>query len=206
MTIEQFQKVYRLSEEKGLDEMDKAVQMVCVFTGNTVRQVEAMSMRKFDKLCARIAKYFELEYTNPPKVLRSGRRLYYVNYNAAETAGRYVEGAEFGKDLIYNMHKILASCVQPMTWYGKIKPYDATKHSRYADDMKRVKFADAYSAGVFFYVLFRELMRTSHPYLVQQAIVKGATEAEAMKSLKDLQSVLDGLAQPKGSQMLSGLN
>ena len=37
MTIEQFQKVYRLSEEKGLDEMDKAVQMVCVFTGNAVK-------------------------------------------------------------------------------------------------------------------------------------------------------------------------
>jgi hypothetical protein len=132
--------------------------------------------------------------------------MYYVNYNAAETAGRYVEGVEFGKDLIGNMDKILASCVQPMTWYGKVKDYDPKKHKQYAADMRNVSFEDAYSVAVFFYHLFRELMRASQPYMMQEAILKGATQEEVSQSLKDLQRTLDGLVQPSRSQNLSGAN
>jgi len=206
MTVEQFQKCYRISETQGLDDIDRAVQMVCVFTGKTVLQVERMSMRRFDNLCGKVAKHFDLKTKNPAKFLRSGTRMYYVNYNAAETAGRYVEGVEFGKDLIGNMDKILASCVHPMTWYGKVKDYDPKKHKQYAADMKKVSFEDAYSVAVFFYHLFRELMRASQPYMMQEAILKGATQEEVSQSLKDLQRTLDGLVLPSRSQNLSGAN
>ena len=84
-------------------------------------------MRKFDKLCARILNTLNWNTLTRQRFLGQAGGCITSTTMRLKRRGRYVEGAEFGKDLIYNMHKILASCVQPMTWYGKIKPYDATK-------------------------------------------------------------------------------
>lgn len=207
MTVKQFQEIYLLRENsEGMSDIEITSRAVAIYKGIDYEDIDRMKLKEFNKSCAEINRNLELDFTGLPKYLRVGTRFYWINYKASETAGRYVEGAEFGKDMILNLHKILASCVQPMTWYGKIKPFKAEDHAKYADDMRKVSFDEAYSVGVFFYHLFRELMRASQPYMVQEAVLKGANREEVMQSLKDLQRSLDGLPQPSKLQNTNGLN
>jgi len=42
---------------------------------------------------------------------------YWINYDIAKLdAGRYVETATFGVDLLDNLHKLMATMVVPMKW------------------------------------------------------------------------------------------
>lgn len=206
MTVLQFQMLYGISE-LDLPEFEKATEMVKVMTGLTDKKIERMSMRRFNRICSKVSNAFKLEHGKPARYLRSGKRLYKVHLEIRNmNAARYVEGVEYGKDIIMNLHKILATMVQPCTWYGKLLPYDASKHEQYADDMLNVDFLKAYSCGVFFCSLFSELMRVSQPYMIQQLKSKGLTELKATKHIEDLQSVLDGLAASRQWQNMKGLN
>lgn len=206
MTVEQFQQVYEVSEFE-INEWDKAIQMCMVFTGKTEAQVEAMNVWKFNRICKKINKAFKFEEKKIPKTVRVGARFYKINLNVTEMKARkYVEGIEFGKQMIKDLHKVMASIVEPCTWYGKPLGYDATKHEQYADDMLKIDFNVAFSCGVFFCKLFAASMKVSRPYLTQELMNKGITEIQAVKDLTDLQSVLDGLARASRLQNTKGLN
>jgi uncharacterized protein YlzI (FlbEa/FlbD family) len=207
MTIGQFQEIYLLKENaEGMDDLEITCHAVAIMQGKKYEDVVKMSVANFNKACAKINRYFELNFDHLPKVLRVNGRNYWVNYKASETAGRYIEGVEFGKDIILNLHKILATCVQPISWYGKIKAYNPNDHAKYAEDMRQVKFEYAYAIGVFFYRLFNESMKAIQPYMVQEAVLKGLTKEEVQASLNDLFKCLDGLQPPSKLQTTSALN
>lgn len=206
MTVEQFQQVYTVSEFQ-LNEWDKAIQMVMVMTGKTEQQVEAMPVHKFNRMCRKINKAFRFEEKKIPKTIRIGTRFYKVNLNVSDMKARkYVEGVEFGKDTIKNLHKIMATVIEPCNWYGKPLGYNAEKHEQYANDMLKMDFNVAFSTAVFFCKLFAASMKVSRPYLTQELMSKGVTEIQAVKDLTDLQSVLDGLARANRLQNTKGLN
>lgn len=206
MTVEQFQQVHVVSEF-DLPEWDKAIQMVMVMTGKTESQVEAMSVRKFNRMCRKINNAFRFEEKKIPKTIRIGAKFYKVNLMVSDMKARkYVEGVEFGKQTIPNLHKIMATVVEPCTWYGKPLGYDAAKHEQYATDMLKMDFNVAFSTAVFFCKLFAASMKASRPYLTQELMSKGVTEIQAVKDLTDLQSVLDGLARANRLQNTKGLN
>jgi len=107
MTVEQFQQVYEVSEFE-INEWDKAIQMCMVFTGKTEAQVEAMNVWKFNRICKKINKAFKFEEKKIPKTVRVGARFYKINLNVTEMKARkYVEGIEFGKQMIKDLHKYL---------------------------------------------------------------------------------------------------
>jgi len=206
MTVEQFQQVYTVSEFQ-LNEWDKAIQMVMVMTGKTEQQVEAMPVHKFNRMCRKINKAFRFEEKKIPKTIRIGTRFYKVNLNVSDMKARkYVEGVEFGKDTIKNLHKIMATVIEPCNWYGKPLGYNAEKHEQYANDMLKMDFNVAFSTAVFFCKLFAASMKVSRPYLTQELMSKGVTEIQAVKDLTDLQSVLDGLVRANRLQNTKGLN
>jgi hypothetical protein len=203
ITIQKFQELAAISS-MPLDETDRAIKLVQVMTGKTVQQVEDMPIGKFNELCAKIAKVFDLSNGKPVNTIKVGKKYYHINHSIDKmTAGRYVEVATFSSDVIGNLHKIMASIVQPKTWYGKILPYDSTKHEEYADDMLQADFSAAYHSAVFFYVLFRESIKNLQGYFLAAAMEAGKTEQEATKTLTDLQSVLGGFTLPRWCENLS---
>ena len=197
ITIQKFQELAAMSN-LPMDETERAIKLVQVMTGKTTKQVEDMPIGAFNELCAKIAKVFDLTDGEPVSTIKVGKHWYHINHSIDKmSAGRYVEVATFSSDVIGNLHKIMGSIVQPKTWYGKILPYDSTKHEQYADDMLQADFSAAYHSAVFFYVLFKESIKNLQGYFLMEAMKAGQEEKAAHKTLTDLTNVLDGFILPK---------
>lgn len=206
MTIKQFQELWYITQSTDLD-IDKSVKMVGVVTGMTPEQVDNMPMAKFNKLCTKIQKHFEIFNRNllkgtPKKFIRAGGRVYQLHYKIDRqpiNAGRYIEVISFGKDVINNLHKIMASIATPVNWRGK--PYKRD-HADIAADMESANFEAAYQAAVFFYTLYSVSMTLIQPYLIKELTKKGMIQQEAKVTLSSSLTFLDGFTMPRWSQNL----
>src|SRR5690606_6704168 len=104
MTIQQFQELYYIAQSTDFD-LDKSIKMVGAVTGKTPEQVELMPIDKFNKLCSKVTKEFEvldkrLYKTKPKSLVLASGRLYKINYEINKppiNAGKYVEVITFGK-------------------------------------------------------------------------------------------------------------
>lgn len=208
MTILQFQELYYIGQSKDMD-MDKSIKMVGVVTGLTPDQVDKIPMAKFNKICAKISDSFsvfdqKLLNTTPVKFVRSNGRTYRLHYRIDRypiNAGRYVEVIEFGKDVVNNLHKIMASIAEPVKWSWRKMDFVPYKrdHSDISTDMEGVYFKAAYHAAVFFYTHYQVSMILIRPYLVKELMKKGIQKEEAVRTLTNLSTILDGFIMPKWS-------
>lgn len=206
LTIKQFQELYYIAQT-GDEDVDKSIKMVGVITGLTPTEVEKMKMHKFNKLCAYISKQFELlgkkfNETQPKKVVSVKGRKYRMHYDVARfphNAGKYVEALTFGKDVINNLHFIMATMAEPIDWRGR--PYKR-EHEDIANDMEHLSFEVAYHAAVFFYTLYTVSMKVTQPYLVAEAVKKGANKEQTEALMNSSLQILDGLSIPKWYQNL----
>jgi hypothetical protein len=208
LSIKQFQELYFIAKSNDED-IDKSIKMVGVVTGLIPEKVEQMNMLKFNKLCGEITKKFEL-LTNkmmkgkPTKFVHSNGRTYRLHYQIDKkpmNAGKYVEAITFGKDVVENLHKLLATMAEPVKWdWRKFKWVKVEMdHEDIANDMENIDFEVAYHAAVFFYLLYRMSIQVSLPYLVREAKKKGVPEDTTRQLLNDSMSILDGLPMPKWS-------
>lgn len=202
MTVKQVQELYYIATSQD-DDLDKSIKMVAAYTGRTPAQVEAMGINRFNRLCKTISLTFELigrqQFKGKPRkyIYRAGR-LYRLNYDVKQlAAGQYVEGLTFGKDVINNLHKLLATMAQPINWRGKVYELD---HETKARDMEGVDFGVAYHAAVFFFLYYEASMKATQPYLIRKAVKGGMRQEEAEQSLTALWTLLAGLPMPKWSQ------
>lgn len=202
ITVKQFQELYFISE-KWENDIDKSIKLVGCITGKTPEEVEAMKVGPFNKLCAKIQKQFELlardwMKSKPRKYVRIGKRLYRLNYDISKMkAGQYIDGMGFSKELVQNLHIIMATMAEPISWRGKV--YER-KHEDIAADMERMDFEVAYHAAVFFYLLFQQSMVVTRPYLVRQLTRKGIAKETAEILLSYSSQISDGLPMPRWSQ------
>ena len=203
MTVKTIQELYYITNsETGID---KNIKMVGVVTGKTPQEVEAMQMDKFNKVCRQIGKHFDLlgrRYFDgkPKKYIHCNGRTYRIEYDITKmNAGQYVEAATFGKDLVGNMDKILATMATPVKrkWF-KVVDYERDHRDR-AADLEHADFEAAYHVAVFFYTLYRVSMEVTQPYLVQQMVQKGVKKKTAETILTHSLRTLDGYLMPKWS-------
>ena len=202
MTIKQFQELYYVATSTDMD-LDKSIKMVGIVTKKTPEQVEAMSMIRFNLLCAKVHKEFkifekDLMKSKPKKIVRVGKRFYKINYDVTKCkASSYVEVATFSTYITQNLHKIMASIVTPV----KFKWGKWVEHEDLSIELEQMDFEAAYHAAVFFYTLFNVSMQVIQPYLVNEIVkTKKMTKAEAEATLMNSQSILDGFTMPRWSQ------
>lgn len=169
VTVGQFQDLYKVSESP-LEPEEKVFQYVKILTEMDDRQVDKLSVTKFNKIAKQAAKSLNgfmdvVDSGKPAKFIRVNGTTYQLHYDITRMdAGRYVEGVTFSSDPIGNLHKLLASMAVPMRWTWKglrAQPYDADRHEKVAADMLQADFRVAYHAAVFFYALLKELMSSS---------------------------------------------
>jgi hypothetical protein len=204
MTIKQFQELYFITQSKEID-IDKSIKLVGVINKMTPDKVELMSVKRFNKECRKVNRHFEIFNKNmlnttPKKFIWVNGRCYRIIYEASKAnAGRYVEVMTFGKDIINNLHKVMASIVEPVNWRGK--PYER-RHESIALDMEDVDFKAAYHAAVFFYTHYSVSMQLIQPYLIQELTAKGMSREKAQETLNGFTQTLDGFTMPEWSQNL----
>jgi hypothetical protein len=163
MTVEQFQRLTRIYE-LDLPEEDKARMYVKSLANLTDGEINKMHVSKFNKIGAKVQKAFEvkgydLQNGKPRKYFMVNGRFYRFNYDLKKppnNAARYMEVATYATDIIGNLHLILASMVTPIKWFRSVKP-KAWQHEHIANEMKKLDFAVAYHAAVFFLESFQEI-------------------------------------------------
>lgn len=198
INVETFQKLYAVSL-MDTDEVEKSAQYVQILTGKTDEQVNRMKVAKFNKLCGRINKAFEMVGKNlqsgqPKSYVWANGRIYKLNYDI-KLAGKYVETATFATDTIGNLHLLMATIAEPvrLTWKGfKI---GKREHHEIAHDMLKLDMGHAYQAAVFFYLVFRESLAASMTYF-------GEGETEAKELVRNFIKSLDGFTTPNWSANL----
>lgn len=208
LSIKQFQDVTKISESE-LSELDKSILIVKTLTNKTDFEIDRMSAKKFNAIC-RIVKdlldsyVVKVENEKPKKFIRVNGTTYMLHYDITRmVAGKYVEAVTFQQDMIGNLHKLLATMAVPMKWTWKgirAKPYDATEHSKIADEMLDADFSVAYHACVFFSGVLIQSIKSLNIY-------GSMPEMEGMESLENrLLNYLDGSITANWYRNLKTLN
>src|SRR5690349_9474879 len=156
LTVGQFLDLYRLSINTELDEMGRLERAICIIYDLTERQVEEMLVTDFTQKAKHAAQFLTNKIPGKPvKKIKVGRNVYRITYDPTKLRHRqYVEVLTFGEKPIENMHLVMASVVQPVTWYGRAKRNEAEQHIEIANDMLKARVMDVYHTCVFFCKLY----------------------------------------------------
>lgn len=201
ITVQQFQDVYRLSENKNLDDMQRLEKVIAILFDKTEKQVEEMTIAEFtdySKQCAFMLNTREIP-GKPVKYIKINGRRYFIEHHPKKLMAKmrhrqYVESIHFSDDMIGNIHYLMASLVQPVKWLFIKKKNTANKHEAIASDMLHARFIDVYHTSVFFCKLYRGSIAAIKDYLKDE-MTKMNMNTEAMIVQQALQNVMDGFSQ-----------
>ena len=206
MTIKMFQDLFTISQAE-MEEIDKSILLVQAYTGKSEFEINKMSVKKFNRLCVKIKNAFDqmgkkMTEGKPKNLIKANGKWYWLNFEINEmTAGRYVETATFGSDIVGNLHKLMATMCTPMKWSWKglvFDKYKAENHSKYSEDMLQADFNHCYQACVFFYALFNESMKA-----FQYSLEGDQTEKQMLNLLQtSFNGLMDGSTMPSWYQNL----
>jgi hypothetical protein len=195
LTIDKFQKLQSIATLED-DELQKAIKLVQVLLNKTEKEIDAMPLKKFSKLCQKLQKAFDLKViqetnTEPKNLISANGKVYSLNFEIKPpfNTGRYIEVLTFSKgDPIMNMHNILASICTPMVWsWRKLNfvktEYDVLKHEDYANDLKEADFRHGYHAMVFFCKVLVISTNNTSDYL-EREIAKWLKEKKRVQQWK----------------------
>lgn len=206
ISVQQFLDVYRLSLIPDIDDITRLERAVCILFDKTEKQVDEMRMGDFNALSAQVA--FVLTEEVPGKAhrfIKANGKKYRVTYSPSKLRHRqYVEVGTFGEKPIDNMHLVLASIVEPVTWYGKKLPNKAADHESIANDLLQARVVDVYHSAVFFCKLYVNLISNIRGYLEQQLVIqkKAPTPEIASQMITALINAMVGFIPPKNFRIL----
>lgn len=179
LTIGQFIRCKTISDFET-DVLDKSIKMLAIVSNKTFDEIESMPMQE---LTDALRQFNEIEkLTDSTKVRMKfkvkGRRFECIWQTQKLGANQYIDATSFcknEKEIVNNLHNILASICVERTWYGKKLKYNPEQHKENADLFyNHMKITDAYPIMLFFCKYFKELHDNILTYL----------EEEAMKSMK----------------------
>lgn len=196
--------LHKLSQLE-IDDIEKSEKAISIIYGLTERQVGDLPVSKFKDLSTKAASFLMAEIPGKPKkTIKVGKNKYRIVYDPTKLRQRqYVEILHFGSNPIENMHLIMASIVQPVTWFG-VRKNKAEDHEKLAEDLLQAKVCDLYHACVFFCKLFKSLMEASKAFLTQEMIKTGKISKKAAEQLLTVSiNALDGFTQPQKWQSMN---
>lgn len=171
LTVAQFQELTAIDPDMGA--LRKKVNTVCIVDGVEQSAVEGWTI---DQLNARAAKIDEecgaLSMLPAKRVVRIGTKRYRMEWFIDQmSAGQMMELLNYqltsDREVVANLHLLLASLTREMTWYGKTLAYDGGKHADRAEAMKKAKMADVWGFACFFLRHSEPLLKIMQTYFVE---------------------------------------
>ena len=193
ITIGQFLKCKTIADLEP-DLINRNIKLLAELSGKTFDEVESMPI---EQLTDALKDFNKFELLNPnAKVKMSfkvkGRRFKCVWQTQKLTAAQYIDATSFCKDeknIVANIHNILASICVEKNWYGKVKKYDGANHKEVADLFySHLKIDVAYPIMLFFCRYFKELGDNILTYL----------ESEANKAMEKAKPIADKILKQSG--------
>lgn len=184
---------------KDLEELDLAVKASAICMNMTENEIDSLGVQELNGILSRI-KFIHTELKGEPqKFIKVKGRRYKCVYDVRKIpAARYIETKHFGEDVNANLHKIAACMVIPMkrTLFGWVEAkYDASKHEDYAQDMLEAPVTAVVGSVVFFYQVYKNWIRASKDYLMQEMMTKKMTKYQAEATYQILCDTMDGFTK-----------
>lgn len=208
ITVWQWQQIElaRKNKKSNETELDLDVKILCILKDYTESQVDSFSIKRLkDELLDIEFIHTQLPQPKAVDVIKANGKKYRCIFDIRNLpTARYLESKYFANDIVFNLHRIAASMVNPLkfTWKGfKVCSYDASKHEDYANDLLEAKFVNAYGSVVFFCLLLKNLMENSKDYLMKEMQMT-MTEKQIDKLITDLLKSLDGYTKQPLSQSM----
>lgn len=155
LTIKQFLNCKRIADLEQ-DPLNRNIRLLAEVSGMTIDEVEALPIEVLKKRLKELSDINTLVEGSKVNmnIKVKGERFRIVWQLNKLTAAQYIEVCEWTKDsenIIYNIHKILASLAIRRTWYGKLMKRDASEH-KYISDLfyNHMKIGQAYPIMLFF--------------------------------------------------------
>lgn len=196
ITIGQFLKCKTIADLEP-DLINRNIKLLAELSGKTFDEIESMPI---EQLTAALKDFNKFELLNPNAKVRmdfkvNGRRFKCIWQTQKLTAAQYIDATSFCKDeknIVGNIHNILASICVEKTWYGRVKKYDGLNHKEVADLFyNHLKIDVAYPIMLFFCKYFKELGDNILIYL----------EQEAMNQVKITKPILDKVLKANGGSL-----
>ena len=169
LSVKNFQELYK-AIGVDLPIKEKSDLLVQIYTGKDEKQLAKLPKWKYELICKRITAAFtafndQLNNAKPIETVKVNGNWYRLNLDirkADRQTGRYVEVSAYSKDLVNNLHNILASMAVPMrvTWKG-LRPKEGVEHEAIAKDMLDLDFITAFQSALFFWAVFDRLTSSS---------------------------------------------
>lgn len=204
ITVGMFLDIHKISTNKDLDDMERLEKTVCTVFDKTEKQVDDMPMDEFTRLSKQVA--FVLDSDIPGKAVRTikvnGKR-FKITYDPTKLRHRqYVELIHFGDKPVENMHYIMASIVQPVTWFGKKLKNMSEDHEWISAAMLNARVIDVYHSCVFFCNLYINLITSIKGSLIKEMMSKGKSQTEASELISISINAMAGFIPPKSLRIL----
>ena len=193
ITIGQFLKCKTIADLEP-DLINRNIKLLAELSGKTFDEVESMPI---EQLTAALKDFNKFELLNPNAKVKmdfkvKGRRFKCIWQTQKLTAAQYIDATSFCKDeknIVANIHNILASICVEKNWYGKVKKYDGANHKEVADLFySHLKIDVAYPIMLFFCRYFKELGDNILTYL----------ESEANKAMEKAKPIADKILKQSG--------
>jgi len=173
LTIGQFIQCKTISDFET-DILDKSIKMLAIVTNKTFDEIESMPI---EELTNALKEFNDIEKLTSDTKLKlkfrvKWRRFECIWQTQKMGANQYIDATSFcksEKDIVNNIHNIMASICVERTWYGKKLKYNPDKHKEIADLFyKHMKITQSYPIMLFFCKYFKELADNIQTYLEEE--------------------------------------
>lgn len=160
LTIGQYQRILGLLDGVVTEDatLDAEEQLLVEIAGYDHEELQKMSLSDFSRLFDKEFGFLssEMPPEKPVKVVWCGHRAYNINFDVTKiTKGEYDEVVAFSKNGVnHTLHQFMASITKPVWFWPGYKD-----HAKRSEDMKNTKFLHAYYASVFFWAVYKNLLK-----------------------------------------------
>lgn len=199
ITVGQFIELNQLSDNKELDDFDKAEYAIAIIYGIARQQVQSMQLKEFNALAKSCKNLMDSKIEgNPKKIIKGTNHKYFIEYDPHKlTQRQFVEIQFFSSNMMDNIHLILASIVNKIGKFGKKLQNKSEDHSDIANDLLGVPISDIYNSCVFFCKLYLNSLVHIRGYLIHKMMKEGATKEQAQALINSSINVTAGSITPK---------
>lgn len=195
ITVKQFQQIHAVLQNTEVDLMDKQQQVVSIVYSLTPDQIDNLQLLDYKHKVLNTAFLLTAQEV-PVRAVKSfkikGRR-FKINYDVSKLKARqYIEVSAYSENPIVNLHRLMASVLQPVTWWGKVKENNVKDHAALSEAVLESKFIYAYNAALFFCELYKRSIAALSPCFKAEMMEKGIAENQAHQVLMLLQQSMVG--------------
>lgn len=159
ITVGQFIQMLDVEQNENLNIVEKQQKMLSILENVPEEVYDYIKYRELVKLYAEKIAFFQtMPEAKPVDYIEVKGKRYKFCFELSEmTSGQYIDTNVLGTDLM-QLHKIAACFFLPMEG-DRYLEYGTISHSVVADELLDAKFIEVYGCWLFFYLLYKELIK-----------------------------------------------